>query len=148
MSWYDTLFIIAAVLLNGLVVGVYLTSKANRLDITKRIGDFVLLLAIPFAVVLIAFIAAGRPLRYELSLGLILIYLAIELLLDKILKIDFRQMLVPHILYIALFYCVQFALITTAFYISRAAGWVVSVSFWVLLAALIYYLVGLSKSKT
>ena len=145
MSGYDVLFIGAAVLLNTLVVGVYLTSKAGRLDLTKWIGDYILFLSIPFGVVLVAYMAAGRPLRYQLSLGLILVYLAIELLLDRILKIDFRKMLIPHVLYIALFYFVQFALITTAFYINRIAGWVVSVSFWILLVALAYSLAGPKK---
>ena len=147
MNGCDALFIGTALLLNILVVGVYLTSKADRLDLTKRIGDFILFLAIPFGVVLVAYIATGRPLRYQLSLGLILIYLAIELLLDRILNIDFRNMLIPHVLYIVLFYCVQFALITTAFYINRVAGWAVSVSFWILLAALVYSLAG-SKKQT
>jgi hypothetical protein len=147
MNLYDLLFISAALVLNILVVGVYITSKAGRLDLTKRIGDYVIALALPFAIVLAGYITAGRPLRYQLSLGLILVYLAIELLLDRILKIEFRKMLVPHILYITLFYCVQFALITTAFYVSRAAGWLVSVSFWILLAALIYSLTGARKQK-
>ena len=147
MNGFDALFIGTALLFNILVVGVYLTSAADRLDLTKRIGDFILLLAIPFGIILVAYIATGQPLRYQLSLGLVLIYLAIELLLDRILNIDFRKMLIPHVLYIALFYCVQFALITTAFYINRAAGWAVSVSFWILLAALVYSLAG-SKKQT
>jgi hypothetical protein len=145
MNVFDILFVSTAALLNALVVGVYLTSRANRLDLTKRIGDFVLLLAIPFGIVLIDYIATGRPLRYQLSLGLILVYLLIELLLDRIMHIEFRKMLIPHVLYIALFYAVQFALITTAFYISRTSGWLVSISFWILLAALIYSLAGPKK---
>lgn len=145
MNGYDALFIGTALLLNILVIGIYLTAKSQRPDLTKRIGNLILLLAIPFTVILIYYIATGQPLRLQLLLGLILIYLLIDLLLNRIFKIDFRKMLVPHILYIVLFYCVQYALISIAFNINRTAGWAVSVSFWVLLAALIYSLAGPKK---
>ena len=75
-----------------------------------------------------------------LAMGAIFAYLFVELLLDFILKIDFRSMLMPHILYIVLFYIALFSFIGISFTIHETWGYIVSVLFWVLLASLIYYL--------
>ena len=54
------------------------------------------------------------------------------------MKIDYRQKWIIHALYIILEYIALFSLIGIALNIDRTWGWLVSISFWLLLASLIY----------
>jgi hypothetical protein len=57
------------------------------------------------------------------------------------MKIDFRSQPKLHIPYIILFYIVLFGNLRIAFTISPTWGWIISVSFWLLLAALVVTLI-------
>ena len=144
----DLLFVVTAVVFNLQVVGVYIASKNGRLDISKKFGAMILILAIPLAIVFSGYWINGREMWIMLGLGVIFLYLFLELLLDFILKIQFRKKPLMHIPYIILFYVVQVALITIAFSIDRSWGWFVSVTFWALLVALIYSLWPKKKPST
>ena len=139
---YDLIFVLCAAIFNLSIIGVYISSKNRRLDLTRAFGSVTIALAIPLAVVFIHYWISGKESWVLLAMAAIFIYLFVELLLDFIFKIDFRSMLVPHILYIILFYIALFSFIGIAFTIHEAWGYIVSVLFWILLASLIYSLRG------
>ena len=77
----------------------------------------------------------------------IFIYMFLEWLWDYRLKIDFRADPKLHIPYIILFYIVLAGNIAITFTINRVWGWILSISFWLLLAALIFSLIPDRKLK-
>jgi len=72
----------------------------------------------------------------------------VELLLDYILQIDFRQRWISHVPYIILEYIALFGLIGISFSINATWGYLVSISFWAVLASLIYLYRGRGKQVT
>lgn len=61
-----------------------------------------------------------------------------ELLLDYILIIPFREMPAIHVPYIIVFYAADFSMIGVSFSKNRKMGFVVTLTFWILLGCLIY----------
>jgi len=143
---FDLIFVLSAAIFNLSIIGVYISSRNQRFDLTRAFGSFTIALAIPLAAVYIHYWVSGEETWKLLALGAIFVYLFVELLLDFILKIDFRSMLVPHIFYIVLFYIALFSFIGISFTIHETWGYIVSALFWILLASLIYSLRG-SKPK-
>lgn len=78
---------------------------------------------------------------------IIFAYLIAELLLDYIFKFDFREKLSTHIPYIILEYAACFAFIAISFEINVIMGWIISIYFWVMLGALIYYIIVKKKKE-
>jgi len=68
------------------------------------LGIFELLLAIPLIYLLIKSPSEGRPMLYYIQIGAILLWLLVELLLDFVFKIDFRQVRWMVITYVVLFF--------------------------------------------
>lgn len=143
---YDLIFVLSAAIFNLSIIGVYISSKNQRFDLTRAFGMVTIALTLPLAVVFIHYWTSGEDGWMLLALGAIFLYLFVELLLDFIFKIDFRSLLVPHVLYIILFYIDLFSFIGISFTIHETWGYIVSVLFWILLASLIYSLRG-SKPK-
>ena len=134
----DVLFVGSAVLFNLLVSGIFLSMKFGNMILIQVFGTLVLLLAIPFTVTLVGYVREKVDRRVIVSHGVILFYLFLEVLLDYILLVPFRDILVLHVLYIIVEYAALFSMIGVAFILNRKMGWVVSVAFWILLASLIY----------
>jgi hypothetical protein len=135
---YDLTFVLTAIAFNLLIVGVLVAQKKGRAKQVKAFGALWLLLALPLAVVFFHYLAEGQSQRIMLSLGLVFLYMLVEFLLDYVLKIDFRQKWITHAPYIVLEYIALYCLIYIAFQIDRTWGYLVSISFWLLLASLIY----------
>lgn len=70
----------------------------------------------------------------------ILFYLFLELLLDYILKIPFREILAIHLPYIIIFYAAMFSMLGVSFDRNRKMGFVVTSTFLILIGCLIFYL--------
>ena len=70
----------------------------------------------------------------------ILCYLFLELSLEYILKIPFRDILAIHIPYILVFYAALFSMIGVSFDKNRKMGFVVTITFLILIGCLMYYL--------
>jgi hypothetical protein len=138
LDLFDLLFVITAVVFNLQVTCVYLASKQKRRDLVKRFGAVLLSLALPLAIVFVYYLAVGRERWITIAFVFIFLYMFVELLFDFILKIEFRKKPQLHIPYIILFYIVEFTFIGIAFSISSIWGYLVSISFWILLAALVY----------
>jgi hypothetical protein len=138
INTYDLTFVLTAIAFNLLIVGIFVAQKNGRAKQVKVLGMLWLLLAIPLAVVFVRYLAEGKSPGIMLSLGLVFLYMLVEFLLDYVLKIDFRQKWITHAPYIVLEYIALYCLIHIAFQIDRTWGYLVSISFWILLAGLIY----------
>ena len=138
----DILFIGSSVIFNMAVSGVYLASKYDNLVLLQYFGAIVVLLSIPFTISLIGYIKAKAKKKIIISLIIILSYLFLEVLLDYILKIPFREILAIHIPYIFVFYAAAFSMIGVSFNINRKMGFIVLTTFWILIGCLIYTYLG------
>jgi hypothetical protein len=145
---FDLIFVVSGVIFNLMIIGVYVAQKHERTRLVRVFGTVVICLAIPLVAVFIDYLIVGRALWIMIYLGSILLYLFVELLLDFILKIEFRKKLILHIPYIILFYVASFGFIGISFSINRTWGYVVSVAFWAVLASLIYLFWGKKKETT
>ena len=146
MTVIDLTFVLCAVLFNLLIIGVYITSKQERVKLRTVFGKITIGLGIPLSVVFTSYILSGKPVRTLVYLGIILLYLLVELILDFILKIEFREKPILHIPYILLFYAACVGFIAISFAIDTGWGYAVSVTFWGVLASLVYLFWG--KKKT
>lgn len=144
---FDLTFVISAVIFNLLVGSIWIGARHNNYRLMKKLGIGVLSLSIPLTFIFINYLLAGRDLWIIVCFVLIFVYLFIEVLLDFILKIEFRDKPVLHVPYIVLFYIVEFGFIRISFYIDRLWGYIVSISFWLALVGLIYLVVGKKKDK-
>ena len=136
----EILFIGSSIIFNIAVSGVYLASKFNNQVLLQYFGAIVVLLSIPFTISLIAFIKAKAGKKIIISHIIILCYLFIEVLLDYILKIQFREILLIHIPYIIVFYAAAFSMIGVSRVINRKMGFIVLTTFFILIGCLIYNL--------
>ena len=138
MDAFDLVFVFTAIAFNLLIAGIFVAQKEERPNLVRIFGILWLSLAIPLAVVFIHYLVVGRPLWVMAYFGFIFLYILVELLLDYILKIEFRQKWTIHAPYIILEYIALFGLIGISFSVDRTWGFLVSFSFWILLASLIY----------
>ena len=141
------IFNFSALTFNLLIAGIFIAMKKGNEKLVRRLGSFLIALAVPFGYVLASYLISGTNLWVRLSLTVVLAYLLTELLMDYILKLDFRSKWTTHIPYILLEYAAFFGLIYTAFTISEVWGWMISVTFWAAMACLIYLYAGRKKKK-
>ena len=137
----NVVFISSAIIFNFGVSGVYLASKINNMFLLQTFGLIVVLLFIPFTFSLILYIKKKAGKKIIISLVIILFYLVLEIVLDYILKIPFRDILAVHVPYIIIFYAAAFSMIGVSFDINRKIGFVVCITFGILIACLIYTII-------
>jgi|WetSurMetagenome_2_1015567.scaffolds.fasta_scaffold986375_1 hypothetical protein len=145
MTLIDYIVVLSGILFHLVIAGIYVASKNERFDLVRKLGYVVIALGVPVTITLFNYWAIGRPPKLLLYLAAIILYLLIELVLDFILKIEFRKKPAIHIPYIVVFYAACFGFIAIAFSISDFWGYAVSISFWILLGSLIYLLIGGKK---
>jgi hypothetical protein len=144
---FDLVFLLAALAFNLLIAGIFIADRLGRPKLIRLFGLLWLSLALPLAIVFVRALAAGREVWIVVCLGLVLFYMAVEWLLDYVFKLPFRQKLYLHVPYIILEYVALFSLIGVAFSIDRIWGWAVSITFWVVMASLIYLYAGRRKGS-
>jgi hypothetical protein len=138
----NIVFIASAIIFNVCVSGVYLASKFNNGVLLQTFGAVVVLLSIPFTISLIGYLKKKAEKKIIISLVIILLYLVLEIVLDYILNIQFRDILALHISYIIVFYAAAFSMIGVSFNINRKMGFIVLITFWILIGCLIYMYLG------
>ncbi|UCH60399.1 MAG: hypothetical protein JSV61_02700 [Anaerolineales bacterium] len=138
LAAYDLVFVITATLFNLLIAAIFIAQKRQRPDLVRVFGILWLALGIPLLLVFIHYLGLGKELWLMIYFGLVLFYMLVELLLDYIFKFDFRSKPSTHIPYIVLEYIALFGLIGISFAVNRTWGFIVSISFWILLGSLIY----------
>lgn len=134
----DRVFIASSILFNVLVSAIYVISKLDQMTAVQAIGVPIILLIIPFTYTLKGFLKAREEKRIIFSNMVIILYLLLELLLDYVLLIPFREILAIHIPYILVFYAAEFSMIGVSFRLNRRVGFVVLTTFFVLLVCLVY----------
>jgi len=115
----DILFVASAIIFNIGVSGVYLSSKFDNGVLLGTFGAIVVLLLIPFAVSLVGYLKKKKEKYIIISIVIILLYLILEVVLDYILKIPFRDVLAFHMSYIIVFYAAAFSIISVSFDINK-----------------------------
>ncbi len=141
----DLIFLCCALLFNWLIVGILVATKKDCPEWRRRFGAAFIALGLPLAVVFVIYLLQARELKTLVALGCVLLYIAVEFLLDYVFKIEFRQEPIRHVPYVLLEYLSLFSLIAIAFSIDRTWGWLVSLSFWAVLGSVIYIYAGARK---
>ncbi|MDH5733816.1 MAG: hypothetical protein OEY88_08550 [Candidatus Bathyarchaeota archaeon] len=136
----DVIFICSSIIFNISVSVFYIAVKLGNMVLVQMCGAIVLSLIIPFTITLLGYMKEKTEKRTIISHVFILFYLFLELLLDYILKIPFREILVIHVPYIIVFYAAMFSMIGVSFDKNRKMGFVVTITFLILIGCLIYYL--------
>ncbi len=83
---------------------VFVFRLLGKSQVGHWIGYFEFLLALPLVYLLLMAPQLGRPALYYIQVGLMLAWLVVELLLDYIFKLDFRQVQWMVISYVVLFF--------------------------------------------
>lgn len=135
---YDLVFVLTAIAFNLLIAGIFIAQKKERPKLSKRLGVVWLLLAVPFAIVFVHYIIEGRDLWIMICFGFVFFYMIVELLLDFVLNIEFREKPITHVPYIIMEYIALFSLIAISTDIDQTWGYIVGISFWILMASLVY----------
>lgn len=141
-NFHDTLFVISAVYMNIAISIIYVSTKLDLTNIRQGTGFTFITLIIPFTLTFRGYMKKEAEQKIIISNMIILIYLLLELILDYVLKIPFREIPVIHIPYIIILYAAEFSSVQISFHISRKTGYVVTASFCVLIGCLVYLLTG------
>ena len=138
----DAIFITSSIIFNILVGILYIATKFGNMEIMRVIGIIIIFLIIPFIITLIGYIKEREDKKVIISLVIILFYFFLEILLDYILIVPFRDILALHIPYIIIFYVADFSMIGVTFDKNKKMGFVVLITFFILLGCLIYRYMG------
>jgi hypothetical protein len=136
----DKIFIFSSLIFNISVSILYIATKFGNMMLVQLCGCIVISLIIPFTITLLGYRRRKEKKRTIISHVFILFYISLELLLDYILKIPFREMLVIHAFYIIVFYTALFSMISVSYEKNRKMGSFVIITFLILMGCLIYYL--------
>ena len=136
----DLVFICSSVILNVSVSLVYVVTKLGDMVLTQLFGGIAVSMIVPFAVTSIGYLRAKESKKTIVSNAIVLFYLVLELLLDYILQIPFREILAIHVPYIIVFYAALFSMMVVSFEKNKRMGYVVVATFWILIGCLIYNL--------
>ena len=136
----DLIFICSSIIFNISVSALYVATKLGDMVIVQVCGAIVISLIVPFAITLLGYVREKAKRRTLMSNGVILFYLSLELVLDYVLRIPFREMMAIHVPYIIVFYAALFSMISVSFEKDKKMASVVIVTFLILMGCLIYYL--------
>lgn len=138
----DVIFVCSAIVFNISVSVLYIATKLDNVLLVQVCGAIVLSLIFPFTFTLLGYLKEKAEKKIIISHLVILFYLFLELLLDYILVIPFREILAVHVPYIILFYAADFSMIGVSFNRNRKMGFVVTLTFCILIGCLIYLYLG------
>jgi hypothetical protein len=147
MDLFDWMFIISGFIFFVSMISAILLMANKKMKTVKIFGVILAVLMLPITGILINYIVIGKDLRFVLYLILILSYLMAELLLDRVFKIDFRSKTSRHVPYIILEYAACFSFVFGTLSLDLTIGWIISVFFWTLIGALVYYIIKRRKSN-
>ena len=136
----DVIFICSSVIFNISVSALYIATKLGDMRLVGVSGGIVISLIVPFAITLLGYVRKKAEKKTILSHVFILFYLFLELFLDYILRIPFREILAIHVPYIIVFYAALFSMIAVSFEKNKKRGSLVIATFLILIGCLIYYL--------
>ncbi len=128
---------IVTVFIYSLVILVFLTRLAADTRIEHWLGIILIVMIIPLLYLLIAARGADRPTLYFIQLGLMITYLIVELLVDYVFKLDFRDVRWMTIAYVTLFFAATGGMLGVASHAGK--GWsYASIVLFLVMAALAF----------
>jgi hypothetical protein len=136
----DLVFICASVILNVSVSSVYVVTKLGDSALTQVFGGIAVSMIVPFTITLLGYVRGKEKKKTIISNGIVLFYLLLELLLDYVLQIPFREILAIHVPYIVVFYAALFSIMAVSYEKNKRMGYVVIATFWILIGCLVYNL--------
>ena len=136
----DAVFICSSVVFNISVSALYIATKFGNMLLVQVCGGIVISLIVPFTITLLGYLRKMAKKRTIILHVFILFYLFLELFLDYILRIPFREILAIHVPYIIVFYAALFSMIAVSFEKNKKMGFVVIATFLILIGCLLYYL--------
>jgi hypothetical protein len=136
----DLVFICASVILNVSVSSVYVVTKIGDSALTQVFGGIAVSMIVPFTITLLGYVRGKEKKKTIISNGIVLFYLLLELLLDCVLQIPFREILAIHVPYIVVFYAALFSIMAVSYEKNKRMGYVVIATFWILIGCLVYNL--------
>lgn len=142
INFHEILFVLSAIILNISISIIYISTKLDYTHLLRAFGFAVITLIIPFTVTFREYLKKEAEQKIIISNMIILVYLLLELMLDYVLKIPFREIPVIHIPYIILFYASEFSTMYISFNISRKTGFIVTITFCILLCCLAFLYIG------
>ena len=143
----DLIFFTTGVIFFISIIGVFISAAKEKEKLLRGFGVLIISLLIPLIIVFIDYLVIGLEIMRIIYIIIIFAYLIVELLLDFIFKIEFREKTSTHVPYIILEYAACFAFIFNTIEIDLILGWTVSILFWVMLATLIYYIIQKKKKE-
>ena len=139
---HEKVFIASSIIFNLLVSTIYISTKFDNMELVKNLGYPFTSLIIPFGYTLYRFKKNNDEKRVIVSNAIILVYLFLEFLFDIVLVIPFREILWLHVFYVLVFYAAEFSIIGVSFNLNRKMGFLVLLTFMILLGCLIYLYLG------
>lgn len=134
----NTIGALVSVSINTLMIILFLSRLKNMPKFEHYLGILVIMNIFPLAYLLVQSFRDKRPALYFIQIGLMIAYLFLELILDYILKIDFRQNLSIVIPYIILFFTATGGMLGVAKYAGKRWMWAASMTF-LIMTALSFY---------
>ena len=122
MEIFDWIFIITGFIFFTLMIIAFILMSMNKMKILRNLGFAFAFLLLPLTATLINYIIIGMNFRFFIFIPLIMSYLIVEILLDLILKFDFRSKLSTHIPYIILEYAACFSFVYGVLALDRTIG--------------------------
>ena len=139
----NIIFICSSVVFNISVSGLYVAAKLDNIILTQLFGGIAISMMMPFTITFLGYVRAKEKKKIIISNGIILFYLFLELLMDYILRIPFREILAIHVPYVVVFYAALFSMIGVSFEKKKRLGYLVIVTFLILIGCLTYNLLPL-----
>lgn len=135
---------IVAILINVLVIALFIARLSHRPRIEYWLGIIIILGIVPLSYLFITAIGIKRPLLYFIQIGLMMTYLVVELIVDYVLKIEFRQTQWLVIPYIMLFFAGTGGMIGVASHAGKVwiIGTVISFLIMIILSFVQHYITG------
>ena len=125
ISFFDGLFIFLAIFLNVLIILIFLARYRGPEGLEHKIGYLVIVCIIPLLIILFNYILIGKDLWIVIYIIIIISFLIFEIILDYILKLNFRtnpKIVGPYILY---YYIAFWGLLAISFVIDLVIGFIV-----------------------
>ena len=134
----DLIGAVTALLIYGLTIAVFGARLADKARVEHGLGIAVILLAAPLVYLLLVADAHSRSPLYFVQLSLMLLFLIVELLLDYVLRVDFRSVRWMTIGYATLFFAGTGGMLGVAAHAGRPWSYA-SIVLFLLMAALAFF---------
>jgi hypothetical protein len=142
------MFIISGFIFFLSMISALLLMAHNKMKTVMIFGVILAILILPILAILINSILFNPDIRFLTFIILILIYLILEFLLDRVFKINFRSKPSTHIPYIIIEWAAAFSFLFGTIRLDTTIGWIITIFFGTFIIVLIYYIIKRRKIGT